>query len=282
VIYRRLSFGLRRSRPAVAALAVAFLCLGMPSVAPVYAQPAQEDGREANARQLFAVGKYAEALEIFGTLYAETAHPTYLRNIGRCYQNLGDPDRAIASFREYLRQARGVSDDQRKVIEGYIAEMEELKRKQASERPKAEEAPAAVPPPAAPVEPAAVTLAPPPSPAASNGAPATAAYVVGGISVAALAVGAVFGILAISNDHAADPDCPMGVCNSKGHEANEAALRDARISDVALGAGIIGAGIATYLYLTNRPARAPEPTVQRRVRPTLGAGVAGIGLEARW
>ena len=59
-------------------------------------------------------------------------------------------------------------------------------------------------------------------------------------------------------------------------------MRDARISDVALGVGIIGAGIATYLYLTNRPAPAPEPTVQRRVRPTLGAGVAGIGLEARW
>ena len=281
MICRRLSFGLRRARRAVALVAVAFLCIGVPSVAPVRAQSTQEDQREANARQLFAVGKYGEALEIFGKLYAETAHPTYLRNIGRCYQNLGDPDRAIASFREYLRQARGVSDDQRKVIEGYIAEMEELKRKQASAPPRTDDA--LVPLPSAPVEaptPAVVAPVAPP-PASDRGTP-TAAYVVGGVSVAALAVGAVFGILAIKNDHAADPDCPNGICNENGHKANEAAVRDARISDVALGAGIIGAGVATYLYLTNRPARTPEPTVQRRVRPTLGAGVAGIGLEARW
>ena len=33
-------------------------------------------------------------------------HPTYLRNIARCHQNLGNPDKAISSFREYLRKAR--------------------------------------------------------------------------------------------------------------------------------------------------------------------------------
>jgi tetratricopeptide (TPR) repeat protein len=258
----------------------AFFLASFPA-APLRAQPTQEDQREVNARQLFAVGKYAEALEIFGKLYAETAHPTYLRNIGRCYQNLGDPDRAIASFREYLRQGRSLPDDQRKVIEGYIAEMEELKRKQASERPKAEDAPPPVAPEPAPAA-AVVPVAPPPlAPPAERRTP-TAAYVVGGVSVVALAVGAVFGVLAISNDHEADPDCPMDVCNAKGRAANEAAVRDARIADVALGAGLVGAGIATYLYLTRGPAAAPKATARRGVRPTLGAGVAGLGLEARW
>jgi len=96
-----------------------------------------EDKREVKARQLFAVGKYAEALEIFGNLYAETLHPTYLRNVGRCYQNLGEPDKAISSFSEYLRQAKNVTPAQREQVEGYIREMEALKRKrkQDSEPP---------------------------------------------------------------------------------------------------------------------------------------------------
>src|SRR6185369_1898085 len=90
---------------------------------------AQTSGdQEKQAREAFALGNYTGALEIYGRLYAETAHPTYLRNIGRCYQNLGEPEKAISSFREYLRQGKNVTADQRAQIEGYIREMEELKR----------------------------------------------------------------------------------------------------------------------------------------------------------
>jgi len=266
-------------------LALGALFLTSFPAASVRAQPAQADDREANARQLFAVGKYADALEIFSKLFAETAHPTYLRNIGRCYQNLGDADHAIASFREYLRQGRSLPDDQRKVIEGYIAEMEELKRKQASERSEAVAPPApplpASPPPAS--EAMTVAPAPPlaPAPAGERRVP-TAAYVVGGASLVALGVVAVFGVLAIKNDRAADPDCPMDRCNAKGYAAYEASVRDARISDVALGAALVGAGVAAYLYFTNPPRTSADGAAVRRVRPTLGTGVAGLGLEASW
>jgi tetratricopeptide (TPR) repeat protein len=106
---------------------------------------AQNDKREVRARQLFGVGKYAEALEIFGNLYAETLHPTYLRNVGRCYQNLGEPDKAISSFSEYLRQAKNLPPVQRQQVEGYIHEMEELKRKRQEES-AAKEATRAPPP----------------------------------------------------------------------------------------------------------------------------------------
>jgi tetratricopeptide (TPR) repeat protein len=107
---------------------------------------AEGDGRELRARQLFAVGKYAEALEIFGDLYAETLHPTYLRNVGRCYQNLGEPDKAISSFSEYLRQAKNLAPAQREQVEGYIREMEELKRKRQDQRAPAQEATRTTPP----------------------------------------------------------------------------------------------------------------------------------------
>ena len=110
---------------------------------------AGDDGAELKARTHFAAGEYKEALDIYARLYAETMHPTYLRNIARCHQNLGNPDKAISSFREYLRKARDLSPDQRAEIEGYIAEMEQLKQsKTAGRRPAPRRPPPAAPPPA--------------------------------------------------------------------------------------------------------------------------------------
>src|SRR3954469_17072651 len=83
--------------------------------------------RELEAREAFATGKYQRALDLFGKLYAETLHPTYLRNIGRCYQYLGDPDRALISFRDYLHKARNVDPAERREVAGYIDEMEALR-----------------------------------------------------------------------------------------------------------------------------------------------------------
>jgi hypothetical protein len=90
------------------------------------------DQRELKAREDFAAGRYQQALDAFAKLYAETLHPTYLRNIGRCYQNLGDPDHAITSFREYLRKHKTITADERAEVEGFIAEMEELQKKKAA------------------------------------------------------------------------------------------------------------------------------------------------------
>ena len=100
-------------------------------------------GTGTRAREYFAVGKYQEALELYGKLYAETLHPTYLRNIGRCYQNLGEPKLAISSFREYLRKAKNLEPEKRKEVEDFIAEMEALKRSQeAAAQPSSSPVPA--------------------------------------------------------------------------------------------------------------------------------------------
>jgi tetratricopeptide (TPR) repeat protein len=108
------------------------------------------DAREMKGREEFAAGRYQEALDIFAKLYAETLHPIYLRNVGRCYQNLGDPDRAITSFREYLRKHKTIGPHERSEVEGFIAEMEELKKQRA----------AAVATPAPPPPSAASTITP--------------------------------------------------------------------------------------------------------------------------
>jgi tetratricopeptide (TPR) repeat protein len=102
---------------------VLFLALSVSSQAA-----AQQDDVELTARTHFAAGEYQQALDIYAKLYAQTLHPTYLRNVGRCYQNMGKPDEAISALREYLRKAENLEPKHREEVEGFIREMEDLKR----------------------------------------------------------------------------------------------------------------------------------------------------------
>ncbi len=123
---------------------------------PAQAAAKHTDRREIKARQAFASGQYQQALDLYAELYADKVHPTYLRNIGRCYQNLREPEKAINAFHDYLRQAKGLTGAERSEIEGYIKEMEDLQKQQAA----ADGAAAAPPPAPAP----AVPLVPPVEP----------------------------------------------------------------------------------------------------------------------
>jgi hypothetical protein len=62
--------------------------------------------------------------------------PLYLRNIGRCYQKLKNPDKSIDAFKEYLRRAK-VKSRERDEVNGFIKEMEDLKAQQAAAPPSA-------------------------------------------------------------------------------------------------------------------------------------------------
>jgi len=156
--------GSRSYVPSPRSFAAVILALSLVTVGivPSQAQAAKskvakkKDPREMEAREAFAAGSYKEALDIYTKLYAEKLHPTYLRNIGRCYQNLEEPDRAISSFREYLRKAKRMPADERTEVEGYIEEMEELQKKQAAAE--------ASPPPVQPLPPVAPPSRPLPPP----------------------------------------------------------------------------------------------------------------------
>ena len=89
---------------------------------------------ELKAREAFASGRYDDALNLFAKLYAETLHPVYLRNIGRCHQKQRQPEPAIDKFREYLAKEKKIPADERKEIDGYIAEMEALRDEQARQK----------------------------------------------------------------------------------------------------------------------------------------------------
>ena len=177
------------------------------------------DQRELKAREAFAAQRYQDALDLFAKLYAETLHPIYLRNIGRCYQNLGQPDQAISSFRDYLRKAKNPTADETNEIEGYIKEMEELKRQKAS-------ASGSTPPPATDTSSAPVTPLPSASPPPSSGTTASAVLtapqpppeetpplyarwwfwaIVGGVVLAGVGVAFATGVFTKTED----ASCPM-------------------------------------------------------------------------
>jgi len=113
---------------AAAAIAISAMEASQAIAAPAAASgpAAMPDRPDLQAANLFQSGRYADALAIYQRLYAETHHPTYLRNIGRCHQMLRQPQPAIDNFRAYLRDARNLQPAERAEIESYIAEMQRL------------------------------------------------------------------------------------------------------------------------------------------------------------
>jgi tetratricopeptide (TPR) repeat protein len=90
------------------------------------------DSREEAARGFFAAAKYQEAIDLYSQLFAKYMHPDYIYNIGRCYQNMGDPDKALQSFHEFARKVKHLDPEMRKELDAHIKEMEVLKAQRDS------------------------------------------------------------------------------------------------------------------------------------------------------
>lgn len=98
----------------------------------------------------------------------------------------------------------------------------------------------------------------------------TAAFVVGGVGVAALGAGAVLGGLAIRDRGEADPLCPNKSCNSEGFAHIEDAKNKALFSSISIGVGAAALGAGVVMFIMSRPA-APKDSAQRAwIIPTFG------------
>jgi hypothetical protein len=152
------------------------------------------DAEELQAREAFAAGRYSEAVDLYAKLYAETLHPTYLRNVGRCYMNIDQPDRAATSFREYLRKAKDISPTERQEVEGFIAEMEKAQKKKDDAAAAATAKPVdPTPPPPKPVT-NPIVNPPPTTPAPARPTPFYAKGWFWGVVVGVVVVGVAGGL----------------------------------------------------------------------------------------
>jgi tetratricopeptide (TPR) repeat protein len=83
-----------------------------------------KDSQEKAAKKACALGDFQKGADILIDLFVETNDPTYVYNQGRCYQQNNRWEQAISRFREYLRKARDLSDDERAETERQIDDCE--------------------------------------------------------------------------------------------------------------------------------------------------------------
>jgi hypothetical protein len=142
------------------------------------------------------------------------------------------------------------------------------------------------PPAAAPLaSPPPTPVAPEPSASQSAAAPPahgtrTLGWIVGGVGVAGLGVGAAFGLRAMSLKSDADGQCPRHLCTPQGVSRIDDARTAATVSTVALAAGLVGVGVGAWLFL-----RVPSADgTQARIAPGayVAADRAGIALNGAW
>jgi hypothetical protein len=113
----------------------------------------------------------------------------------------------------------------------------------------------------------------------------TLAYVSGGIGVAALIAGTIFGAEAFSRWGDRKTDCPMDVCSTDaGKQAQIGAENAARNADVAVVIGLVALGAGGYLYYRGSSGDKGEAEGPRRVSfaPSFAPSRAGVVMESSW
>jgi hypothetical protein len=248
-----------------------------PKAAPTAKQFAD---RDREAKRLFISGNYREAITALTELYSDSGNPIYLRNIARCHQRLRDPDRAIASFEEYLLRGKDISTAEREEVKGFIREMEELKRREAtpSTPPAAAPATTAAPAPAPgaplaaasppPAVPPGSDPAPPSQPmiAASDTPPATTgtwhrkAGTIALIGAGALAVGGGAMLTASWLNYNTGRDQGCGTTRDCPEREDKIKTRNMLAAGLLIGAAVAGAAGGTLLLIAPTADHAGAPT----------------------
>jgi hypothetical protein len=138
---------------------------------------------------------------------------------------------------------------------------------------------------AAPAAAQAVQAAP--SPAASTPASRPWVFVAGGIGVAGLGVGAVTGILAISEKSTIEANCAGVACSREGLDAAKRGQAMGWASTVGFGVGLAGLATGAVLLLTEgsgtRAQRAGGPRIEPLITSAVGGEAgASFGVKRSW
>jgi hypothetical protein len=136
---------------------------------------------------------------------------------------------------------------------------------------------------------------PPPPPPATDVTPAPASpdtatlgswkrpagWIVGGIGVAAVGAGAVFGVMAITKSSDAKSKCSPSSCTDPAAVSeNQDAKTAATISDVAIGAGVAAVAVGAWFLFTAPSTQSASSALP--IVPFVGREQAGIALIRAW
>jgi hypothetical protein len=104
------------------------------------------------------------------------------------------------------------------------------------------------------------------------GIPRTDAFwISAGVCAAGLLMGTITGVVGLNAEAKGDKGCDSAskTCSQEGYDANQRAKSMAVLSTLGFAVGILGAGAATYIYVS-----APEPGSK--------SGVAIVGVAGKW
>lgn len=112
----------------------------------------------------------------------------------------------------------------------------------------------------------------------------TIGFVVAGVGVVGLGVGAVTGVMVLGKKSTVETECPNQVCRSQeGLDAASSGRMLSLVSTIAFGVGVAGAGLGTALILTAKPpskaaaSGKPARGVYVGARPLLHGGYLSVG-----
>jgi len=113
------------------------------------------------------------------------------------------------------------------------------------------------------------------------------ALTLGGVGTAAMILGGVYGIRAITKRQESDRNCPQNQCSVAGMDLHNQAKTAARVADISIGIGVglVAAAVATHFLL--RPVQ-PDPTpplaAAQGVHLAAGVGQHGatVALRGVW
>jgi hypothetical protein len=155
-----------------------------------------------------------------------------------------------------------------------------------------EAAPAPTPPPAAPAavapeQPESLAAPEPVAEApAEHGGSRTLAWIVGGVGVAALGVGAGFGFDALAHKGQADPHCANRQCDPTGLSDINSAKTAATVSTVGLAVGVVGVGVGAWLLLrsasSGSSSSSAASSASASVAPFVAPDRAGLAVQGAW
>jgi hypothetical protein len=141
----------------------------------------------------------------------------------------------------------------------------------ASPVPGAVQASPATPPP--PSE-------PPPPPPSDGSTQRTIGLVAGGVGIAGIAVGSIFGVMAMGSESSSKNLCPTSACTSAAAVSDDSnAKSQATVSTVAMIAGGVVLATGAVLFFTAPKAKSATGI---RVMPAIGAGEVGLRVGGAW
>jgi tetratricopeptide (TPR) repeat protein len=230
------------------AIAMAFgIAAASPVCLPAEAQAQTRDAPESRSRELFTQavgladqGRWTEACPLFQAAHDLNATGGTALQTANCYEKIGKLERALEHYEFILSRPDAKKNPERVAIaEERVRALREALGKTAAPPSKTE----------APQTSGGAATSPPSS--SDSGSGRTAGFIALGAGGVGLAVGALFGALALSQASDVKATCSENRCPKSSEQYADAAIAKGWVSTIAFGAGAAGVALGVVLLATS-------------------------------